>query len=57
MPDRIPLAVVLRFDVEQPEDAARVLSAIDPPRLPWFAGTARVVVGSDVADLERWLDA
>jgi hypothetical protein len=54
---KIPLAIVLRFDVDRPEDAATVLAAIDPPHLPAFAGQARVVVGADVADLENWLDA
>lgn len=47
--------VVLSFklDVEQIAD---VLHAIDPPRLPHFAGQARIAVGTDAAAVIDWLE-
>jgi hypothetical protein len=49
-------ALVINFEIAQPEDVAGLLERIDPPSLPWFDGEVRVVVGQDVDDLKVWLD-
>lgn len=51
------ILVVLVFDVSAPEKVVEILDEIDPARLPHFAGTARVVVGEHVDELNQWLDA
>jgi hypothetical protein len=49
--------VVLSFDLPEPENIAQVLDAIDAPKLPFFAGEARIAV-EDVAEaVTLWLDA
>lgn len=49
-------AVLLSFDLPSTEDAAGVLSAIDPPHLPHFAGLARITVNPWASAMERYLD-
>lgn len=48
--------VVLTLDVPDPQDVARALLAIDPPRVPGFAGIARVVIEPEASIMEDWLD-
>jgi len=50
------LLVVLTFDVPAPASAATVLRAIDPPRLPFFTGDARVTVDPYATAVENYLD-
>lgn len=50
------ILIVLTFDVPAAERVTDVLSTLDPPRLPYFDGTARVVVGEHVDELTAWLD-
>jgi hypothetical protein len=50
------MLVVLAFDIEGPEDAPGILRAIDPPSLPMFDGTARVVPEPFALELVAWLD-
>lgn len=52
----IPMDLVVTFLVANPEEAADLVAAIDPPNLPRFNGQLRVVVGNDVLDLHEWLD-
>lgn len=56
MADKIPLMVVLSFLVDKPEDAPAILTAINPKSLPFFSNQARIIVGTDVADTEKFLD-
>ncbi len=51
------LLIVLPFEVPNPEASAEVLRAIDPPALPYFAGTAHVTVSPWADVVERYLDA
>jgi hypothetical protein len=50
------LIVVLSFDVPEPDDIAEVLTAINPPSLPHFAGQARISVEPVSRQVETWLD-
>lgn len=51
------LSIVLNFDVPTPEAAAEILLAIDPPKLPYFVDSTRVVPDPFATDLETWLDS
>jgi hypothetical protein len=54
--------VVLSFEI--PDDRAAflagilagILAKIDPPALPFFAGSARITVDPVATAVERWLD-
>lgn len=48
--------VVLTFDIPGPEAVPDVLTAINPPQLPHFAGQARIVVEPHATALTTWLD-
>lgn len=48
--------VVLTFELPNPEAAADVLDAIDPPHLPHFAGEARITVDPWATAVEDFLD-
>lgn len=50
------ILIVLAFDVPAAERVVDVLAALDPPAIPYFDGTARVVVGEHVDTLTQWLD-
>jgi hypothetical protein len=49
-------ALVIEFEVNEPEDIVQVIRQIAPPELPWFAGTVRVVTEPHVTELMTWLD-
>lgn len=49
------ISVVLNFDVPSGEASAEVLRAIDPPKLPYFAGEAHVVPEPFALELGEWL--
>lgn len=49
--------IVLDFEVTDPEEVAGILTAIDPPRLPKFTGTARVTLGMPAARVLEYLEA
>lgn len=55
-PTKIRTIVVLSFDLPTPEAAAEVLNAIDPPRLPHFAGEVRIAVDDAAVAVIEWLD-
>ena len=48
--------IVVSVDLPGPNDVAKVLEHMDPPKVPYFAGAVRVVVGSDVEDTIEFLD-
>lgn len=48
--------VVLTFDLPDPEAIVEVLEKVDPPQLPHFSGTARIVVDPEASAVEQWLD-
>lgn len=48
--------IVLTFDLPDPEAVPAVLTAINPPSLPYFAGTARIAVEPVASRVEQWLD-
>ncbi len=50
------MLVVLTFDVPDPSVAPLILTTIDPPRIPHFAGEARITVDPYATTVERWLD-
>jgi hypothetical protein len=50
------VAVVLSFETPNPEVIADILSAINPPELPHFAGQARIAIGPEAKYVEAWLD-
>lgn len=50
------IAIVLEFDIANPEDASTVLRAIDPPKLPFFDGAAQIVMEPHLSQMLRWLD-
>lgn len=51
------IAIVLTFDIPDPETVPSIIEAIDPPNLPHFDGNARIVVEPEVDELVGWLDA
>ena len=48
--------VVLSFDVETGDEMGPIMKAIDPQRLPYFAGEARVAVEPVSRYVTDWLD-
>lgn len=48
--------IVLDFNVETPDDIVKILKQLDPTKLPFFGGHARIVVGEDVTDTVTFLD-
>lgn len=54
--DPMMTIVVLTFQPEKPDDITEILSAIDPSRLPHFAGQARISIGADAKAVVDWLD-
>lgn len=50
------ILIALSFDVPDPESVAKILHVIDPPKIPYFDNTVRVVVGTDVDDTIKFLD-
>lgn len=48
--------LVLTLELPEPEDIAAVLAHIDPPTIPHFTGTARIVVEPVASQLEDYLD-
>lgn len=50
------IVVVLTFEAPEPEDVVPILKAIDPPHLPHFANTVRVVIDPHASMLGAWLD-
>lgn len=48
--------VVLGFEISEPEEVAGILTAIDPPKLPKFTGTAQVSVGMPAARVIEYLE-
>lgn len=49
--------IILSMEFEEPETIAEALKAIDPPQVPGFNGTARVVLDPEAGVIEQWLDA
>lgn len=49
--------IVLEFDVPDPAAIVDVMKKLDPPSLPHFAGSARVVVEPHASRMIEWLDA
>ena len=47
--------IVLTFDTN-PDEIAEVITKINPPSLPGFAGTARIAVDPVATKVEEWLD-
>lgn len=50
------LLVVLSFDIPNADVVTEILTAIDPPKLPYFAGAARIAVDPVSTQIEKWLD-
>ena len=48
--------IVVSVDLPCPDDAVKVISHMDPPKIPYFDGAVRVVVGSDVDATIEFLD-
>lgn len=48
--------IVVSVDLPTPEHAVDVLTAMDPPSIPHFAGEVRVSVGEDAQRVIDWLD-
>ena len=48
--------VVLDFEISDPEEVAGILTAIDPPHLPKFAGSARISVGMPANRVLEYLE-
>lgn len=48
--------VVLSFELPVVPEITSVLAAIDPPRLPYFSGEARIVPDPVASAVEAWLD-
>lgn len=48
--------VVLEFDLDDPEDVAGILTAIDPPKLPHPASSARIALAMPAARVLEYLD-
>jgi len=48
--------IVTEHEVQDPEDVPRILTAMNPPALPHFTGTARVVVDPEASVVTTWLD-
>lgn len=48
--------IVLSFEVPGPEDVASILHTINPPKLPFFTGEARIAVGRNATTVIEWLD-
>jgi len=51
-----PVLIAISFRVSDPKDIPEIIEAIHPPSLPSFAGEIRVVVGTDVDDVIKFLD-
>ena len=49
------LLIVIQFQVEGPEDAAEILKAIEPPKLPFFKDGVSLVVEPFASQLLDWL--
>lgn len=56
MTNKIPLAIVIRLAIENPGEVPDILDRINPMSLPEFAGQIDIIVGTDVADLDKWLN-
>ena len=48
--------IVLSVDLPKPEDAVKIIKAIDPPNIPFFTGEARIAVGPDAQHVINYLD-
>lgn len=48
--------IVISIDLPKANLIGDVLGYIDPPKVPYFDGTCRVVVGTDVDDVIKFLD-
>jgi hypothetical protein len=48
--------IVLSLELDTPEQIVAAMTAIDPPHVPFFTGTARVAIMDDAAYVEGWLD-
>lgn len=48
--------IVIEVDVPTPEDLPDVITAINPPKLPHFAGKLRVCIDPVATELLAWLD-
>jgi hypothetical protein len=52
----VKIAIVLTFDIREPDDVPAIIRRIDPPRLPGFDGELRVVLDEHAAELIAWTD-
>lgn len=52
----IKVIVVLSFEVPDPEVMPQILSALNPPSVPYFSGSARIAIGPEAKYVETWLD-
>ena len=50
------IALVVTYNAPNPEVLPDMIKQIDPPHLKYFDGELRVVVGTDVDDLVRFLE-
>ena len=50
----IHAAIVLSFDLPDPEAITTVISALNPPNAPHFAGSARIAFGPEAKYVEAW---
>ena len=48
--------IVVSFDLPHPGDVIKVIDHIDAPKIPYFAGAVRIVVGTDVDDTIKFLE-
>lgn len=48
--------MVISLDLKGFEDLSEVLTKIDPPHLPGFAGKVRVAIDPVATQVEDWLD-
>lgn len=54
---KIPLMVVISFQVDDPDNVIPILESIDPKNLPYFSNVVRIVVGNkDVKDTINFLE-
>jgi len=51
-----PVLIAISFKVSDPKDIPPIIDAINPPSLPNFSGEVRVVAGTDVDDVIKFLD-
>lgn len=48
--------IVISVDLPHPDEIITVMKHIDAPKIPYFAGAVRVVVGDDVDEVIEFLD-